>query len=86
MPLKLRKNNGSDPLTWNELDGNFEYFAGSHAVTGSLVLSGSGATPLVLVGNLQTFTTNAAALSAGLPVGAIYINGDYDPPVLSIVY
>jgi hypothetical protein len=76
MPLKLRKDNGSEPLTWNELDGNFEYFAGSHAVTGSLVLSGSGTTPLLMVGSLQDFADNAAAISAGLPIGAIYRSGD----------
>jgi hypothetical protein len=85
MPLKLRKNNGSDPLTWNELDGNFEYFTGSHAVTGSLVISGSGNTPLLMVGSVQNFTgptSNADAITAGLPIGAIYRSDD----VLCIVH
>ena len=38
--LTLRSVKGS-PLTNAELDGNFEYFTGSHAVTGSLVVLGS---------------------------------------------
>ena len=39
MALNLRKNQ-STPLTWQQLDGNFEYFTGSHAVTGSLTVTG----------------------------------------------
>lgn len=38
--LTLRSVKGS-PLTNAELDGNFEYFTGSHAITGSLVVSSS---------------------------------------------
>ena len=38
--LTLRAIKGS-PLTNAELDGNFEYFTGSHAITGSLSISGS---------------------------------------------
>jgi hypothetical protein len=38
--LTLRSVKGS-PLTNAELDGNFEYFTGSHAITGSLTVSGS---------------------------------------------
>jgi hypothetical protein len=36
--LTLRSVKGS-PLTNAELDGNFEYFTGSHAITGSLILT-----------------------------------------------
>jgi len=86
MALTLRKNNGNDPLTYDQLDGNFEYFTGSHDVTGSLTISGSSLTPLVLVGSIQTFNDNTEATNAGLPVGAIYVCGAYDPPVLCIVY
>ena len=38
--LTLRSVKGS-PLTNAELDGNFEYFTGSHAITGSLTVSSS---------------------------------------------
>jgi hypothetical protein len=47
--LTLRSVKGS-PLTNSELDGNFEYFTGSHAVTGSLTIVGS----LILTGSLTT--------------------------------
>jgi hypothetical protein len=85
MALTLRKNTGSEPLTYNQLDGNFEYFTGSHAVTGSLTVSGSALTPLILVGSVQNFTgptSNADAINAGLPIGAIYRSDD----VLCIVH
>jgi hypothetical protein len=75
MPLILRKNTGQKQLTFDQLDNNFEYFTGSHAVTGSLTLSGSILTPLILVGSLRNFTggnSNGDAKAAGLPVGAIY--------------
>jgi hypothetical protein len=37
--LTLRSQKGS-ALTIEELDGNFEYFTGSHAITGSLIVTG----------------------------------------------
>ena len=77
MALTLRKNTGSEPLTYNQLDGNFEYFTGSHAVTGSLTISGSALTPLILVGSVQEYIDNDAAIAAGLPIGAIYRNTDF---------
>jgi hypothetical protein len=40
MALTYRGQKGS-ALTIEELDGNFQYFTGSHAVTGSLIISGS---------------------------------------------
>jgi hypothetical protein len=85
MALILRKNTGINPLTYDQLDGNFEYFTGSHAVTGSLTVSGSALTPLILVGSVQNFTgptSNADAITAGLPIGAIYRSDD----VLCIVH
>jgi len=44
--LTLRSVKGS-PLTNAELDGNFEYFTGSHAITGSLIVTGG------ITGSLQ---------------------------------
>jgi hypothetical protein len=85
MPLILKKNLGKKQLTFEQLDGNFEYFTGSHAVTGSLTISGSALTPLILVGSVQNFTgptSNADAINAGLPIGAIYRSDD----VLCIVH
>ena len=85
MALILRKNTGNDPLTYDQLDGNFEYFTGSHAITGSLTVSGSALSPLVLVGSVQDFpgvNSNADAINAGLPIGAIYRSDD----VLCIVH
>ena len=77
MALILRKNTGNDPLTYDQLDGNFEYFTGSHAITGSLTVSGSALTPLILVGSVQEFLDNTDAINAGLPIGAIYRNADF---------
>ncbi len=82
--LTLRSVKGS-PLTNAELDGNFEYFTGSHAVTGSLVvlgslavtgsvsITGSFALPQLL---LFQCTDNATAAAAGVPVGGLYRNGN----------
>lgn len=40
MALVYRQTKG-EALTFAELDGNFQYFTGSHAITGSLIISGS---------------------------------------------
>jgi len=77
MALILRKNTGNDPLTYDQLDGNFEYFTGSHAVSGSLTVSGLALTPLILGGSVQEFLDNNDAIAAGLPIGAIYRNDDF---------
>jgi len=77
MALTYRQTKGS-ALTIEELDANFQYFTGSHAITGSLVASGSTLSPLTLL-NLPEFEgidSNAAALAAGLTVGMIYRSGD----------
>ena len=82
--LTLRSVKGS-PLTNAELDGNFEYFTGSHAVTGSLVISGSLAvtgsvsiTGSFALPQLLLFECidNTTAAAAGVPVGGLYRNGN----------
>jgi hypothetical protein len=78
MALTYRQTKGS-ALTTQELDANFQYFTGSHAITGSLVVSGSTLSPLTLL-NLPEFDgddSNAAALAAGLTAGMIYRSGDF---------
>jgi hypothetical protein len=57
MALTLRKNTGDNPLTYNQLDSNFEYFTGSHAVTGSLVVSGG------ITGSLSGTATTASYIN-----------------------
>jgi hypothetical protein len=82
--LTLRSVKGS-PLTNAELDGNFEYFTGSHAITGSLTITGS----LAVTGSISTSGSliapylltfecvdNATAAAAGVPVGGLYRNGN----------
>lgn len=65
--LTLRSVKGS-PLTNTELDGNFEYFTGSHAVTGSLtvtedlIISGS------IIGNISG-SVNIAGIMNATPSG-----------------
>ena len=75
MPLILRKNLGKKQLTFEQLDGNFEYFTGSHAVTGSLITTGSSTTvgslnvtgSLFIKGNSE-FTGNSVLKSGSLIV------------------
>jgi hypothetical protein len=77
MALTYRQTKGS-ALTTQELDANFQYFTGSHAITGSLIVSGSTLSPLTLF-NIPQFDgvdSNAAALAAGLTEGMIYRSGD----------
>lgn len=74
MALTYRGQKGS-ALTIEELDGNFQYFTGSHGITGSLVISGSvtvtGSSyfqtttiegPLTVSGSLATFNYISGAL------------------------
>ena len=63
MPLNLRKNTGNDPLTYDQLDGNFEYFTGSHAITGSLVVSGGITGTLLGTASTASFVTLAQTAS-----------------------
>jgi hypothetical protein len=82
--LTLRSVKGS-PLTNAELDGNFEYFTGSHAITGSLTITGS----LAVTGSISTSGSliapylvtfecidDTTAAAAGVPVGGLYRNGN----------
>jgi hypothetical protein len=78
MALIYRQTKGS-ALTIQELDANFQHFTGSHAVTGSLTVSGSTLSPLTLL-NLPEFegaNSNASASAAGLTVGMVYRSGDF---------
>jgi hypothetical protein len=78
MALTYRQTKGS-ALTIKELDANFQYFTGSHAITGSLTVSGSALSPLTLL-NLPVFNgenSNSASLAAGLTEGMIYRSGDF---------
>ena len=63
MPLILRKNTGNDPLTYDQLDGNFEFFTGSHAITGSLVVSGGITGTLLGTASTASFVTLAQTAS-----------------------
>ena len=78
MAFTYRQTKGS-ALTIQELDANFQHFTGSHAVTGSLTVSGSTLSPLTLF-NLPVFdgvNSNASASAAGLTVGMVYRSGDF---------
>jgi hypothetical protein len=57
------------PLTIGELDGNFEYFTGSHAITGSLTISGSLTVTGTITGSV--FGTSSFAQTA---VTASYVS------------
>jgi hypothetical protein len=63
MPLILRQNTGNDPLTYEQLDGNFEYFTGSHAITGSLVVSEGITGSLLGTASTASFVTLAQTAS-----------------------
>lgn len=70
------------PLTNTEIDDNFRYFTGSHAITGSLTISSGSSSPLILpiVSSSLNFADDTAAAAGGVPLGGIYRNGN----VLSI--
>jgi hypothetical protein len=72
--LTLRSVKGS-PLTNAELDGNFEYFTGSHAITGSLTVTQYVVLPTV--SSSLEFVNDAAAAAAGVPLGGLYRNGSF---------
>jgi hypothetical protein len=74
MALTYRQTKGS-ALTIKELDANFQYFTGSHAITGSLIVSGSALSPLTLL-NIPQYEGNAEALAAGLTEGMVYRSAD----------
>ena len=81
--LTLRSVKGS-PLTNAELDGNFEYFTGSHAITGSLIVTGG------ITGSLLGTATTSNTSSYVTPLiqtviisGSILISGSIIPSVSS---
>ena len=81
--LTLRSVKGS-PLTNAELDGNFEYFTGSHSITGSLIVTG-GITGSLL-GTATTSITSSYILNGTLTgttqiSGSILISGSLIPNV-----
>jgi hypothetical protein len=75
MALTYRQTKGS-ALTIQELDANFEYFTGSHAITGSLTVSGSVTSSLVLF-NVPEYIDQDAAIAAGLTAGMIFRNENF---------
>jgi len=64
--LTLRSVKGS-PLTNAELDGNFEYFTGSHAITGSLIVTGG------ITGSFSG-SVEGTSTSASYATTASYVN------------
>jgi len=75
MALTYRQTKGS-ALTTQELDANFQYFTGSHAVTGSLTVSGSVTSSLTLF-NVPEYTDQSAAVAAGLTTGMVFRNDNF---------
>jgi hypothetical protein len=65
--LTLRSVKGS-PLTNAELDGNFEYFTGSHAVTGSLIVTEDLIVSGSIIGNISG-SVNIAGIMTATPSG-----------------
>jgi hypothetical protein len=69
MGLILRQNTGNDPLTYAQLDGNFEYFTGSHAITGSLVVSGNITGTLLGTASISNVSNYVDSNNVGGPYG-----------------
>lgn len=84
MALTYRQTKGS-ALTIQELDANFQFFTGSHAVTGSFTISGSliitgstefsGSVILPMVSQSLNFANDTAAATGGVPLGGLYRSG-----------
>jgi len=75
MALTYRQTKGS-ALTIQELDANFEYFTGSHAITGSLIVSGSVTSSLTLF-NVPEYIDQSTAVAAGLTTGMVFRNDNF---------
>jgi len=69
MALTYRQTKGS-ALTIEELDANFQYFTGSHSVTGSQVTSGSS----TVIGN-STVTGSQIVSGSSTVVGNLIVTG-----------
>jgi hypothetical protein len=74
MALVYRETKGS-ALTIAELDGNFQYFTGSHAITGSLIVSQAvTASSFSGTGSALKFS-GLPTSSAGLSSGSLWVSG-----------
>lgn len=69
MALVYRQTKG-EALTFAELDGNFEYFTGSHSVTGSLVVSGA----LVVTGSITPGDSTGTLGTVSKPWKDLYLS------------
>jgi hypothetical protein len=68
--LTLRSVKGS-PLTNAELDGNFEYFTGSHAITGSLILtSGITTSGSILISGSIIPNVSSTSITSSFSLGS----------------
>jgi hypothetical protein len=75
MGLTYRQTKGS-ALTISEIDGNFAYFTGSHAITGSLTVSESIQTTgsISVLGSIQT--TGSLTVSGSIrTTGSLTVSG-----------
>jgi len=75
MGLTYRQTKGS-ALTISEIDGNFAYFTGSHAITGSLTVSESIQTTgsISVLGSIQT--TGSLTVSGSIQTtGSLTVSG-----------
>jgi hypothetical protein len=75
MGLTYRQTKGS-ALTISEIDGNFAYFTGSHAITGSLTVSESIQTTgsISVLGSIQT--TGSLIVSGSIQTtGSLIVSG-----------
>jgi len=75
MGLTYRQTKGS-ALTISEIDGNFAYFTGSHAITGSLTVSESIQTTgsISVLGSIQT-TGSISVLGSIQTTGSLTVSG-----------
>jgi len=69
MALVYRQTKG-EALTFAELDGNFQYFTGSHSVTGSLEISGS----LVVTGSITPGDNTGTLGTVSKPWKDLYLS------------
>jgi len=87
MALTYRNVKG-EALTIDELDANFQYFTGSHSITGSLIVS-SAVTASVFTGSfvgtgaLTTLTTTGTLTASGSLSTFNYVSGSVLTPTQS---
>ena len=66
------RSNLNRPLTNTEIDDNFRYFTGSHAITGSLITSGSS----TIIGN-TTLTGSLITSGSSTTIGNTTLTGSF---------